>query len=300
MNADVIDLAAGKLFALPNPYALDGRVTSHPDDARGFAPQQVYVLLEGSSALVIETGYTVQEQTVLAQLDQVLGPSTTVSLFPLSMGEFRSVCNTRPIVERFNVRTLFGPFQDGSSWVDFRPELVPPGEDVGGGKMADLDVEVVSGSGGVLIDLGEAGTRRVLALNAPLRLLPTNWIYDAATRALFTSDTFTHVWRPTSEGPWVVTEGDDTTTLDELIDYLLRTRFWWLSGANAEPLRQGMAEVFDSYDIEIVAPSFGCVLQGREVVARHHELLQEALRVLAERPSIGLSVRAQAAGGSRA
>jgi hypothetical protein len=234
---------------------------------------------------------------VLAQLEQVLTPTTTVALFPLSMGEFRSVCNTRPIVERFDVRTLYGPFQDGTAWVDFRPELVPPGADVGGGRMADLDVEIVSGSGGLEIPLGEAGARRVLALNAPLRLLPTNWVYDVATRTLFTSDTFTHVWRPTDDGPWVVTEDDDTTTLDELVDYLLRTRFWWLAGANAEPLCQGMAEVFQTYDVEIVAPSFGCVLEGREVVTRHHELMQEALRTLSERPSIGLTVRA---GGSRA
>jgi hypothetical protein len=299
VNVDVIDLAGGKLFALPNPYALDGRVTSHPDDARGFAPQQIYVLLEGTSALVIETGYTVQEQTVLAQLDQVLTPSTRASLFPLSMGEFRSVCNTRPIVERFDVRTLYGPFQDGSAWVDFRPELVPPGEGVGGGKMANLDVQIVSGSGNTVIGVDEAGTRQVQALNAPLRLLPTNWVYDPATRALFTSDAFTHVWRPTAEGPWVVTEDDDTTTLDELVDYLLRTRFWWLAGANAEPLCQGMAEVFETHDVEIVAPSFGCVLQGRAVVDRHHELMQDALRVLADRPSIGLTIGAGASGGGR-
>lgn len=300
MNTDIIDLAAGKLFALPNPYALDGRVTSHPDDARGFAPQQVYVLLEGTSALVVETAYTVHEQTVLAQLDRVLTPSTRVSLFPLSMGEFRSVCNTRPIVERYDVRTLYSPFQDGTAWVDFRPELVPPGEDVGGGRMAELEVVIVSGSGNTVIDLADGGTRGVVVLNAPLRLLPTNWVYDPATRTLFTSDTFTHVWRQTDEGPWVVTEDDDTTTLDELIDYLLRTRFWWLAGANAEPLRQGMAEVFETYDIEIVAPSFGCVLQGREVVDRHHELMQEALHVLADRPSIGLTIGAGTTGGGRA
>ncbi len=299
MNSDVIDLAGGKLFALPNPYALDGRVTSHPDDARGFAPQQIYVLVEGDSALVIETGYTVQEATVLAQLDAVISPSTKVSLFPLSMGEFRSVCNTRPIVERFDVRTLYGPFQDGSTWVDFRPELVPPGEEVGGGKMAALDVQVVSGSGGV-IDVDEAGVRRVLALNAPVRLLPTNWVYDPATRTLFTSDAFTHVWRSTDEGPWIVTAEDDTTTLDELIDFLLRTRFWWLAGANSDPLRQGLTEIFETYDIEIIAPSFGCLLQGRDVVTRHYELLEEALRVLAERPSIGLSGRPRVLGSARA
>jgi hypothetical protein len=291
VNAEIIELHDGKLYALPNAYELDGRVTTHPPDARGFAPQHVYALVEGASALILETGFTVHQDTILAQLDAVLPQGARVALFPLSMGEFRSVCNTRPIVERYNVRTLYGPFQDASTWVDFRPELVPPGTDVGGGKMSSLDVEIIGGSGRV-IDVDEAGMRRVEALNAVLRLLPTNWIYDPATRTLFTSDTFTHVWRPTDAGPWAITAADDTTTLDDLTDYLLRTRFWWLAGANSEPLRRGLAEVFDTHEIDNVAPSYGCILRGSGVVARHYELLQEALRTLSERPSIGLSAGA--------
>jgi hypothetical protein len=295
-QSGIVELYEGKLYAIPCPYRLDGRVSTHADDMRGFAPQQVYVVLEGDGALLVETGLTVHQDLVLAGLDRILTRSTKVSMFPLSLGEFRSVCNLRPIVERFDVRMLYGPFQDGANWVDFRPELVPPGEPVGGGKVADIGVQVVSSAGGA-VAVDEAGTRVVRALGAPLRLLPTHWLYDEATRTLFSSDAFTHVWRETEDGPWVVTEDDDTTTLEELIDYLVRTRFWWLAGANTQPLREGLAEVFDTYEIEIVAPSFGCVLKGREVVARHYALLQEALRVLGDRPSIGLAVGATTTGG---
>jgi hypothetical protein len=289
MTAPVVPLVEGKLYALPCPYALDGRVSTHPDDARGFAPQQVYVLLEPDAALIVETGFTVHEASVLGRLETLLPPGAAVSLFPLSLGEFRSVCNVRPIAERFDARALYGPFQDGSAWVDFRPELVPPGEAVGGGKLAQLDVRLVSSAGGA-IAVDDAGRRQVRALGAPLRLLPTHWLYDGETRALFTSDAFTHVWRPTGDGPWVVTPGDDSTTLDELVDYLLRTRFWWLAGADTQRLLDGLAEVFDACEVETVAPSFGCALRGREVVERHYELMRQALRELGGRPSVGLSV----------
>jgi hypothetical protein len=297
MTAEILELAAGRLYALPCPYALDGRVSTHPDDARGYAAQQVYVLSEGDSALLVETGLTVHEQSLLARLDRILGPTARVGIFPLSLGEFRSVCNMRPIVERFDVHTLYGPFEDGSDWVDFRPELVPPGEPVGGGQMAELDVVVISSRGG-LVPIGEG--RTVQALDAPLRLLPTHWLYDEATRTLFTSDAFTHVWRPTEAGPWAVTADDDSTTLNGLIDYLVRTRFWWLAGADVEPLSNGLADVFDAYEVEIIAPSYGCVLQGRGVVRRHYELLREALRVLSARSSVGLSIGGHTVTGGRA
>ena len=31
--------------------------------------------------------------------------------------------------------------------------------------------------------------------------------------------------------------------------------------------------VFETYDIETLAPGYGCVLRGRKVLARHHQIL---------------------------
>ena len=36
--------------------------------------------------------------------------------------------------------------------------------------------------------------------------------------------------------------------------------------------------MFDTYDIETIAPGYGCVLRGRDVVARHYKMLDEFLK----------------------
>ena len=46
-------------------------------------------------------------------------------------------------------------------------------------------------------------------MQAPLRLIATRWLYDRATRTLFSSDMFTHVWRDSETGPWIVTDADN-------------------------------------------------------------------------------------------
>ena len=67
-------------------------------------------------------------------------------------------------------------------------------------------------------------------------------------------------------------------------------RFWWLPGADTASLRTAIDDVFDRYDVETIAPGFGCILHGAGVVAHHRKLLDAALRQLGEEPSIGRSV----------
>jgi flavorubredoxin len=115
-------------------------------------------------------------------------------------------------------------------------------------------------------------------MQAPIRLIATRWLYDRATRTLFSSDLFTHVWRDRASGPWTVTDDDDTTTLPELRSFMLNTRYWWLEGAPTDSIRRGIGDVFDKYDVETIAPGYGCILRGRKVVARHYRMLDEFLK----------------------
>jgi hypothetical protein len=59
---------------------------------------------------------------------------------------------------------------------------------------------------------------------------------------------------------------------------MLNTRYWWLEGAPTDTIRRGIAEVFDKFDIETIAPGYGCILRGRNVVARHYAMLDEFLK----------------------
>ncbi len=128
------------------------------------------------------------------------------------------------------------------------------------------------------IQLGKGG-RAIDVMQAPIRLIATRWLYDRATRTLFSSDMFTHVWRDRETGPWIVTEADnDPTSARDIRSFMLNTRYWWLEGVSTDTMRRGIGDIFDKYDIETIAPGYGCILRGRKVVARHYRMLDEFLK----------------------
>ena len=283
----VVAIAPGQLYLLPNAFELDGRVSSHPLDARGFAPLNCYLVRERDHALLLDTGFSAHEQTLCAQLDALVSPTERLSVWSLRIGEYASICNVRPVVERYNVDVLYGSQGTPPEWVDFRPELVPYGSAVAVGALGQIEHRLARQ--GDSIAVGSHG-RALLTLVAPLRLLPTNWIYDEHTRTLFTSDAFHYAWRPTPAGPWLITDEDDPTTPEAVMDFLLGSRFWWLAGASTEPIRRAIAEIFDTYPVETIAPSYGCVLHGRRTVERHYRMLDQVLADAAALPSIGLEI----------
>jgi hypothetical protein len=233
----------------------------------------VYVLLEPGDALVIETGAPVHEGAVLDALAGLVTDGTALSV-RVGLGEFFSVGNVRAIAERFGIDAVYSPLDDRGGWVDFRPETSAYGAPLGQGALADIDYRVVRR--GEMMQVGTGG-RQVETLDAPLRLLPINWLYDEQTKTLFTAEAFTHVWRPTASGQWVVTEDNDDMTKDDVWDYLKGSRFWWLPGASTDDLRHDVADIFDTHEVVTIAPMFGCALHGKAVVERHVALLDGLL-----------------------
>jgi hypothetical protein len=269
----VLPLRENSLYALCNPYPLDGRVTWHPRTARGFATMNSYVLMEGDAALIVDTGISIHEQALLGQLATLVTDSTQLAVVHTRIGEYTSICNTVPIADRFGLATLYSEQPDSPLWVDFRPHR---GRDRGTlGALNETRVEQYSSPGA--IPVGGTGTRSVAIFHSSLRLLPTSWLYDEQTRTLFTSDLFSHRTRPTADGPWVVSAVDDTGTRREMREHLFEARYWWLPGARTDPIRRSIADTFDRHDVDTIAPGFGCVLQGRDLVERQYQMLDDVL-----------------------
>jgi hypothetical protein len=296
LKAEAIPLSDdGRLYALPLPFELNGRVASHPIDSRGVATMNAYLAIEDGHAVLVDTGFTAQEPQLREMLDALLPAGTRLTIWSLRIGEFASVCNIRTVVENYNVDTLCAAQGNPAVWVDFRPDQAPYGTDVGQGALGDVEERVISAGGQVQV--GSAG--RVLnTLEATLRLLPTHWAWDEQTRTLFTADAFTHAWRDTGEGPWTITADDDPTTPEGIWNYYIHSRFWWLPGARTETLRMGIADVFAKYDVETIAPAFGCIIRGRDAVERHVRMMDELLESAAGEPSIGLEVGSWALTGA--
>jgi flavorubredoxin len=263
-------LAGGKLYALQHPFALDGRVSSYPASARGFSVANSYLLTQSDAAMLIDTGFGKDERAIRGQIESLIAPGLPLSLFPLRLNEFMSINNVESFAGHFNVEQCYTSNVDAALWFDFGAKA--------DGRNILESMKVVAVTRSDTIQLGSQG-RLIDVMQAPIRLIATRWLYDRATRTLFSSDMFTHVWRDSQKGPWIVTEADnDPTSLRDVRSFLLNTRYWWLEGAPTESMRRGIGDVLDRYDVETIAPGYGCILHGRKVVARHYQMLDDVLK----------------------
>ena len=261
----------GKLYALQNPFALDGRVSSYPASARGYSVANSYLITQSDAAMLIDTGFGKDEPVIRAQIESLIPRGLPLSLFPLRLNEFMSINNVESFAGHFNVETCYTSNVDAALWFDFGAKA--------NGRSVLESMKVTAVARADTIQLGTKG-RAIDVMQAPIRLIATRWLYDRATRTLFSSDMFTHVWRARESGPWIVTDEDDRTSARELRSFLLNTRYWWLEGAPTGSIRRGIAEVFEKCDVETIAPGYGCILHGRAVVARHVAMLDELLASL--------------------
>ena len=248
-------LVPKRLFALGESVPLDGRVSWFPAHARGSAPLNCYLLVEDDAALLIDTGLPCHRGALLEQLGALLPSGAHLAILHTRIAEYDSVGNTAAVCAAFPVERLYAHFPT-------RLMLVSTGGAPPDAPLADSE-EVVAQIGQSIPLNG--GGRELVLVGAPLRLLLTFWAYDTGTRTLFTSDSFGHVRLDEREpGPEDVREQ-------------LFAKFDWLNEADRGPLLDELHELFQTHDVETIAPMHGRSIRGRKAVARHVELVERAL-----------------------
>jgi flavorubredoxin len=280
----------GKVYAVGDLIDVDGRVSWFAPEARGLAPVNGYVLLEDDEAMLVDSGVPSQEGAVVGQLRELVAPGTRLTIVHTRVAELDSFGNTASVVRALPVARILAQF-DARVWAHFRPKHDRPGVDP-----VELwpDPTVEFGTIGVGTTLTLGGSGRVLdVVGAPLRLLNTIWLYDRATRTLLTSDAFGHAIMRGRDEPRVVDDSCDETTEDEVEAHLIG-KFDWLANAETGPIRTELARIFSTHEVETIAPGFGRVLQGREVVARHVAMVDRAL----ERVGVGAAMTTAAPKGT--
>ena len=78
----IATLAEGKLYALQNPFALDGRVSSYPASARGYSVANSYLLTQPDAAMLIDTGFGKDEPAIRAQIELLIAPRLAAVAVP--------------------------------------------------------------------------------------------------------------------------------------------------------------------------------------------------------------------------
>lgn len=268
--APALPLHDGRLYALGASVPNDGLITWLPAGAGGHVPLNAYLLTEGRSAILVDTSFPVIEDAIVAQAAAFDLDDVTVVLTRNT--EFDSVGNAEPLLDVLPVTAMYGHFEP-REWIYFR-SATGPSSAVGRFESRVFDDDT-------RLALGPA--REVAVINARLKLLATAWLYDPATKVLFSSDTFSHALADDPDER-IVTAANDRTTPEAVREHLL-LKFDWLEGADTEPLRAFVDGVFRDHDVETIAPSHGCILQGRDVIARHRAMLDDVLRDAGRAPA---------------
>jgi len=275
-SGTITEVAEGKVYALRNLLTLDGRVSAYPGPTRGYSVSNCYLLKEPDGAAVIDTGYAANEKQILAQIGSLITKDTPLTIFPLRINEFMSVGNAMAICKNFNVVEAFSPTPDPIRiWIDFAS--TDPNEK----EYEKLDFKSTRITGLIRHDIGKQGKRFIEIFQTPIRLINTTWIWDEETRTLFTSDMFTQVSADTPEGPWLldhVDPNDERLSTAFMQSFMHNTRYWWIEGARTETLRRGVEAVFKRYPVETIAPAYGAILKGRELVEQQFAALDDILR----------------------
>lgn len=266
--SNVVELEKDKLFLLQNIVELDGRLIAFPPNQTGFSPLNSYILKEETGAFMIDTGYLYHQDSILSQLTKIITSDLPLSILPSRVNEFMSVGNAKAISQLFNVIDYYLAQPDAPDWFDFTD--------------AERDLELKNIPTHVIgkrieAEIGYKTGRFIEIMSAPLRLINTAWVYDKLSKTLFTSDMFTYALSDNENGPWILEEDDLVCESQFIKSFMLNTRYWWLEGAKTRLLRENIRRVFNEYDITTIAPGYGKIFRGRELVAKQFRKLDTIL-----------------------
>jgi flavorubredoxin len=260
-----VEIVAGTLYAVGANVLLDDRVSWAP--ATGdYQPMNCYAFVDPESPLIIDPGPAVVESAVVEGLASLIPADRRTPVF-LTRFQFDGIGNLGALAERLTLGTVYS----GGSTNPFDAFDQVTSADTES-RAGELSVARV-GAGTFAV----SDTRTIEIFEPFLRVLVTYWAYDAETRTLFTSDTFTHVTvEAESSGRVLDSPAHDRTTVDDVRAHLFAT-FDWLPSAHTRPIVEQLERIFHERHVEVIAPDRGCILQGKEIVERHVAMVVQVL-----------------------
>lgn len=255
-------IVPGTLYAIGDTVSVDGKLSWLRSTDRGTQPLNAYVIRDGTSALLIDTGVAAHRASILKQLDELLVGVTSLQIF-LTRHELDCVGNVKAIAERFPQTKVYA----GGS-VDVHDGYEMAGMSDLAEIAYDFRLHRVPSGGDVLIGPG----RSVRVLKAKMRLLDTYWIHDALTATLFTSDSFGYTVTSVDGA-----DPDFHIPSRDLLAERLLTRFAWMSADDVSEIVEELRRVFSELNVINIAPTHGLVISGQVAVQAHHAALTAAL-----------------------
>jgi len=270
--ASVVELVPSRLYVMGGSIALDERISWAPKGADVVQPLNCYLLREDDASMIIDPGPACFEDLLVEQLGSVLPPGSPVTVY-VTRPEFDTFGSLNKLAQFYKIEHLYaGGHTNPFDAFDHLTTVDP--------SRRSEHVELARVAGGS--DIAVGGARAITMVRPAIRVLVTYWAYDKLTGTLFTSDAFSHGTMREATDSRVIRDADTGDV--ETVRRHLFAKFWWLAhaGVNAKLVADNLREIFDRYDIQIIAPSRGAVICGREAVRHHHNLIQEVLAGVSE------------------
>jgi flavorubredoxin len=272
VGSGIVEIGDGSLAAVSACVELDGRLSWVPAATRGFHPMHCYVLTEGENVVIVDPGPPATGDVVISGVRRLVARDTPVDVF-LTRYQYDGIGNLGRLADIVKLERIYSggvanPFDSF--------------DQITAGDMAErlsgLQLERLAGG-----SVEQLGPARNLEIIAPvLRTLSTFWGYDTGTKTLLTSDTFSHGIVSAEGGRPVIDDlATDGTTVDHVRENLLAT-FSWLRRASVAPIIESLRRIFDEHQVDVIAPSRGCILQGADVVAHHLDLVTDAIATIGD------------------
>ena len=256
-------LADGALYAIGGSVLVDGRISWYGSDHQGrYVPFNSYLLKDAQKLLLIESGVPLTFKSTASQLRDLIGVHAEIPRLAVTRNEPDCVANVPNLVRQFALRTVQSPglmntlqfFRADeagaeSSFQHRSTEL----------QMLNFGVGCRPAVPGSDIQVSEDRALEIVAV--PLKVLPTVWYYDRATRTMFCSDTFSDE-ASASPDVRVISSVDEK---DILVGRFLRHfsgKFDWLMRSELSSVISELEAIFGRYEVDVLAPTRGLVIQG--------------------------------------
>lgn len=252
-----------RVYRIGGHVALDGRLSWAAKRPGRSQPLSGYLVKYDDRAYLLDTGVTAHRQIVVPQFEGLLPKGFPVTAY-LTRSDYQCIGNLEALNDAhqfdeiaFKHRSPFAAFDDVSRNLKNVPQTtLKPGF----GEFVPL-----------------SASDDLVVFPAVIRVLGTTWVYSKSYRVLFSSDWFFHTDVADGAQSSILDNlRNDESTYESAVEHVLE-KYHWLARADTRPLSAWLEKIFESFDVEVIAPNFGCVLKGRGMVAKHYALVQDML-----------------------
>lgn len=253
---------AENFLVLINLEPVDGRVSWLPASAKGFEPYNNYLILNDSTALLIDTGTRAHGDEIIRFISENIGDRNLVVFTTRS--ELECIGNIQRILCEFsNVQLVTSCPLDPMDLIH-RSMVTRPHPPVSFLAFNE--------------SMEEFGFPEIVSVRPIIKTLGTGWLYDKSRGILFTSDSFGADLMVDEQAPPIRDTLENLPTEKELHDTML-AKFNWFEFANPSEFAFFWESTLKDRPVSVIAPNHGRIQNGAEVVEKVLADYRHALQI---------------------